>query len=142
MKFQNKLLLITICFFVFLISPITINAAPVSTVTSSQGNNSAQGNCGENQVNTAIGCISTEPTGANGFINQILRLAIGMSGGLALLMLLYGTFIVTTSAGIPDKLKEGQEIITSAISGLLFIIFSVALLQFIGITILELPGFK
>ena len=54
--------------------------------------------------------------------------------------MLYGVFIVTTSAGIPDKLKEGSEIITSAIAGLIFVLLSVFLLNLIGINILGLPG--
>jgi hypothetical protein len=89
---------------------------------------------------TAIGCISTSADGSGGFFEAILRLFVGLGGGLALILMLYGVFIVTTSAGIPDKLKEGSEIITSAIAGLIFILLSVFLLNLIGINILGLPG--
>ena len=89
-------------------------------------------------IMTAIGCINTADT--NSFIASILRVATGIGGGLALAMILYGVFIVTTSAGIPDKLKAGSEIITSAIIGLIFILLSVVLLNIIGINILGLPG--
>ena len=97
--------------------------------------------CGAGEVNTALGCISTkaEP-GTGSFFESILRVAIGLGGGLALVLMLYGVFVVTTSAGIPDKLKEGSEVITSAITGLIFIILSVFLLNLIGINILGLPG--
>lgn len=98
--------------------------------------------CGAFQVNTAIGCISTEVTGAGSFFEDVIQIIVGIGGGLALLLMLYGIFIVTTSAGIPDKLKEGKEIITSAISGLIFIILSVFLLNFIGINILGIPGLQ
>lgn len=95
----------------------------------------------ESGINTAIGCISTsvDATG-NSFFGSIIKIAVSLGGGLALVLMLYGVFIITTSAGIPDKLKEGQEIITSAISGLIFIILSVFLLNFIGINILGIPG--
>ncbi len=95
---------------------------------------------GQDQVETAIGCISTKADGANSFFNSIIKIAVGLGGGLALILMLYGVFIVTTSAGIPDKLKSGSEIITSAIAGLIFILLSVFLLNLIGINILGLPG--
>ena len=91
-------------------------------------------------INTALGCISTDIQ-SGGFVGSILELAIGLGGGIALLLILYGTFIVTTSAGNPDKLNQGKEIIGSAISGLLFIILSIVLLNLIGVKILAIPGF-
>jgi len=94
-------------------------------------------------VDTALGCISTSvETGSNSFFTSVIKIAVGLGGGLALILMLFGVFIITTSAGIPDKLKEGQEIITSAISGLIFIILSVFLLRLIGVDILGLPGLK
>ena len=46
-----------------------------------------------------------------------------------------------TSQGNPETVKKGQDQFSSAVIGLLFIIFSVLLLQFIGVDILSLPGF-
>lgn len=100
-----------------------------------------KGNCGAEEIDTAIGCISTSVDGGtNSFFGSVIKIAVGLGGGLALILMLYGVFIVTTSAGMPDKLKEGQEVITSAISGLIFIILSVFLLNLIGINILGIPG--
>lgn len=102
---------------------------------------SPKGNCpNDYEVETAIGCVSTKADASGGFFQSILQIFVGMGGGLALILMLYGVFIVTTSAGIPDKLKEGSEIITSAIAGLIFILLSVVLLNLIGINILGLPG--
>ena len=95
---------------------------------------------GEVGVSTALGCISTDVE-SGGFINTLLQLAIGLGGMIALLLILGGVFIITTSAGIPEKLNQGKELITSAISGLLFIILSIVLLNLIGIKILAIPGF-
>ena len=89
-------------------------------------------------INTALGCIKVGS--GNDLITTILRLATGVGGGLALALILYGVFIVTTSAGSPDKLKAGSEIITSAIIGLIFILLSVFLVNLIGINILGIPG--
>lgn len=90
-------------------------------------------------INTALGCIDTDMS-SGGFIKSILTLAVGLGGGIALLMMLYGTFIVTTSAGIPDKLNQGKEIITSAATGLIFIILSIVLMNLIGVSVLGIPG--
>ena len=110
--------------------PLPTHAAP----------NKPEGACGEGFVNTALGCISTD-VDDGGFINSILQLAIGLGGIIALLLILGGVFIITTSAGNPDKLNQGKELITSAVSGLLFIILSIFLLNLIGVQILSIPGF-
>jgi hypothetical protein len=86
---------------------------------------------------TGIGCISTDP---KDFAVQFLQLAIGIAGGIALLLMVYGSFLVSTSAGDPKKSEEGKEIITGTIAGLLFIIFSAILLRLIGVEILSIPG--
>ncbi len=90
-------------------------------------------------VNTALGCFSFDAE-SGGFVRSLLGILIGLGGGIALLIILYGVFIVTTSAGIPDKLKEGKELISSAIAGLVFIILSIFLMYLIGVKILALPG--
>lgn len=87
---------------------------------------------------TAFGCLETTP---QGFINWLLPATIGIAGGIAFLLMLWGAFNVVTSTGNPDKLNNGKEIIASAIAGLLMILFSVFLLKLIGVDILGIPGF-
>lgn len=88
---------------------------------------------------TALGCIPTDPTG---FVKTFLRIAISVGGGIAFLMIIYGGFLCMTSAGNPEKAQNCREIITSAIAGLLLIIFSAIILRIIGVDILGgLPGF-
>lgn len=94
-----------------------------------------------NTINTALGCISYDAVNG-GFVSNLLQIIIGLGGGVGLVLILYGVFIVTTSAGIPDKLKQGQEIISSAVAGLLFIILSIFLMNLIGIKIFALPGLQ
>lgn len=88
---------------------------------------------------TAIGCIPATP---NGFVQRILPFAIGIGGGIAFLLMLFGGLQIMTSAGNPEKLNAGRELVTSAIVGLLLIIFSVFLLKLIGADILGIPGFS
>lgn len=90
-------------------------------------------------IDTAIGCL---PTNVNDFVKDIIqKRAIPLGAGFAFLLMLYGAFTLITSAGNPESTKKGQEIITSAIVGLLFIIFSVFLLKVIGVDILQLDKF-
>ena len=118
--------------------PPTCHAAPASASTSSLSPfcNPSDPNSG---VNTAIGCVPTDPSA---FIAYLLRFAIGVAGGIAFLLILFGGFQMMTSAGNPERLNAGKELISSAITGLLLIIFSVFLLKVVGVDILGIPGFR
>ena len=87
---------------------------------------------------TSIGCIPTEP---KAFISKFLNFGIGIAGGISFLLILFGGFSILTSAGNPERLNAGRELLTSAIAGLLLVIFSLFLLQLIGYRILSIPGF-
>jgi len=87
---------------------------------------------------TAIGCIPREP---EKIVSVFLRFGLGMGGGVALLMILGAGFILSVSQGDPKQTDTAKQWLTSAIAGLLFIIFSVTILQFIGYNIFQIPGF-
>ncbi len=90
-------------------------------------------------VYTAVGCVPTDPAI---FINNLLRVAIGAGGGIALLLMVRGVFEIMGSAGNQEAVHKGRDQLISAGIGLLFIIFAVLLLKFIGINILQIPGFS
>lgn len=94
---------------------------------------------GTNGIQTAIGCIHTAPVA---LVKDLLIFTTAIGGGLAFLMMLLGAFQMLTSAGNPDSLNAGRERLTSAVIGLLFIIFSILLLRIIGFDILKLEGFN
>lgn len=89
---------------------------------------------GQTGIDTAIGCIPVTDT--NAFIGFILRWAIGIGGGIAFLLIIYAAFMIMSSRGNPERLKAGQELLTSAIAGLIMLIFSVFILRVIGVDIL------
>lgn len=105
---------------------------------SSNGQPGTAINAEDTGVMTAIGCVPTHPTI---LIQKSLRIFVGLGGGVALLLMLYATFQMITSQGNPEALKKANDQLTNAVIGLLFIIFSVLLLQIIGVDILQLPGF-
>ena len=94
---------------------------------------------GSNGVATGLGCIPTDPAE---LVKWILCNAILMGGGIAFLLCLWGGISIILAGGNPEKINEGKEIITSALSGLLFIVLSLFILRLIGVDILQLPGFS
>ena len=88
---------------------------------------------------TAIGCLTSD---ANGFFQPLLKIGIGIAGGLAFLIILFGGFQVLTSAGNPEQLNAGKELIGSAIAGLLLVAFSVFILKLLSVNIFGIPGFE
>jgi len=89
-------------------------------------------------VETAIGAINTNATG---FIKSIFSLILGLSGGIALLLIIFSGYKLMAARGNPEALTEARDQLISAIIGLLFIIFSLVILQIIGVDILKIPGF-
>lgn len=86
---------------------------------------------------TGIGCIKTDIVG---FTGSIIGVGMGVGGAATLLCIIYAAFILQTSRGNPEKIKKAQESLRACISGLLLIIFSIFILQLIGVTILQIPG--
>jgi hypothetical protein len=93
---------------------------------------------GQQGINTAIGCI---PVGdQNTFLAFVLRWALGIAGGVAFILIVYGGFLYMTSGGDKQKVQAAKELLTAAVSGLLLLIFSVFLLDLLGVRILQIPG--
>lgn len=90
-------------------------------------------------VDTAIGKISTEP---QAFVRFIFSMVLGLAGGIALILIILSGYRFMTSGGNPEATKAAVEQLTSAIIGLLFIIFAFVILQIVGVDILRIPGFN
>jgi len=120
--------------------PVTETTSPCDflTVADKGKCNSCMGGNKE-AVWTAFGCL---PTDSGKFVETLLKFGSGIAGGIAFLLIVIGGFQIVMSAGNPEKLNEGKELVTSAIVGLLFIIFSIFLLRLIGVDILSIPGFE
>ena len=88
-------------------------------------------------IQTALGCIPTDP---QQFISLFFKWAVGLAGGIAFILMLFAAFKILMSTGNPETLKAAQEQLTSAIIGLLFIIFSVFLLRIIGLPIMNISS--
>lgn len=89
-------------------------------------------------IDTAIGEINTDP---QGFVRSIFSLVLGLAGGIALILVIISGYRMMASQGNPEKIAEARQQLTSAVVGLLFIIFSFVILQVIGVDVLHIPGF-
>lgn len=91
---------------------------------------------GKSGIRTALGCLITGD--AKTFVGQILTWAVGIAGAVAFLVLVYAGFMIVTASGDPKRVKAGQELIGAALGGLVLIVLSLVLLNFLGVKILNL----
>ncbi|MDQ5900801.1 MAG: hypothetical protein QG600_379 [Patescibacteria group bacterium] len=90
-------------------------------------------------VNTALGILKID---AASIIPTLFTLLLSISGVIILIIIVRSAYLLITSQGNPEKVKEAQEKITSAIVGFLFLLFSLIILETIGVDILKIPGFN
>jgi len=90
-------------------------------------------------VLSAFGAI---PTDAPGLISKLLQIMLAISGVVALIFIIVSGYRFMLSQGNPEAVQEARESLTSAIVGLLFIIFALVILQLITVNILHIPGFN
>ncbi|MBP8591044.1 hypothetical protein KBI33_01060 [Candidatus Shapirobacteria bacterium] len=88
---------------------------------------------------TAFGCIPTDPMN---LVKWLFPYLLGF-GGLAVFgLIVFSGIQIIISSGDPQKIQGAKETITSAITGLIFVILSLFLLRLIGVDILGLPGLE
>jgi hypothetical protein len=96
-------------------------------------------NCTGDEISSAIGCIPLATTTA--FASFWLRWSLGVGGGVSLLLVIYAGFLYMSSKGDPEKIQEAKGFITAALGGITVLIFSVFILELLGVRILQIPGF-
>lgn len=96
----------------------------------------ANGNEKPSKYYTLAGCLDAE---SGPLVQRILTIVMGVSGGLAFLSVLYGSGLILTSSGDPQKIKNGKDTITSSLLGILLIVFSIFILKIVGYDILKIP---
>ena len=96
------------------------------------------GDSGCSHIKTVFGFVSTS---ADDFTRWLLGFVLSISGGIVILIIIISGYRLMTSAGDPEKIKNARDQLTAAIVGLLFIIFSLVILELITRDILGLPGF-
>ncbi len=92
------------------------------------------GQCGT--VFSGLGVsLSTDPLK---LIPQIIEVILAIAGAIVIILIIRAGYKLMFSQGNPEKVQEAKDELTSAIVGLLFIIFSFVLLQFITNDLLKI----
>lgn len=116
-------------------SPLA-NVSPLPPPNPCPNNVDVNGGC--KSVNTALGPWNADPSG---FVTSLFGYLLGLTGGIAVLIIVISGYKIMASKGDPEKVAGARETLTAAIVGLLFLIFSFVILQIIGVDILHIPGF-
>lgn len=95
--------------------------------------------CALNEIATDFGCFPNDPVG---FAQKFYGVGLGFIGGIALLALIYGGYIIMTSRGDPQRVNNGKSYIYYAIAGLMLAIFGFVFIQVVMVDILHVPGFS
>ncbi len=70
-------------------------------------------------------------SGINTVIGRVINAVLGITGSVALFMFVYGGFMLMTAAGQDPKIQAGKKIITWAIIGIMVILGSYVIVNFI-----------
>lgn len=84
-------------------------------------------------IYTAIGCVDPTPVG---IITGLVRITLGVVGGIALLQLIYVGIMY--QLGDEAKIKEARSRLIATITGVAVLIFSILILRIIGVNILDI----
>jgi len=92
-------------------------------------------------INSALGCIDYKTAQ---FVSSTLKWSMGVGGGIAFLVIVWGSVLIITGGHDPKKIQAGQEMITAAISGIIMIIICLLLINYLGDKVLNLGpiGFR
>ncbi len=93
--------------------------------------------CASSEVLTDLGCIPSDPVG---FVGKFYGIGLSIIGGVAVLFIIYGGYLILTSKGNPTQLAQGKSTVMYAIVGLLLAIFGFVITQIITVNVLQLPG--
>ncbi len=66
---------------------------------------------------------------------RILQVVFGILGGIAVIMIVFGGFMYTTSAGDAGKVKNAKNTILYAVVGLIVAIFATAIVSFVATSV-------
>lgn len=118
----------------FIIAVLSVFVQPVMAVSASPSP------CPSGKVCTDLGEVSTQSPFE--FVSNIYGMGLGLIGGIALLAIIYGGYLILSSQGEPRKIQDGKQYIFYAIVGMFMAFAGFAIYGIIGGDVLKIPGFK
>lgn len=149
MQHLNKIIIIlglslTLCFSSFLVNPVQAQTTAPSNTAAPVSPTCKLSDVGEENKSWVLpDCVYFEGTSQEKEcgcrnINVLIQLMIKVAnkvlmvvGGVALLMFIYGGFIILTAAGSSEGIKKGKQALTAAAIGLIIIFSAQMLLSFL-----------
>lgn len=93
-------------------------------------------NCvGKGGIWIAIGCVDPTPVG---IMTRLVQTGIGVMGGVALLQIMYAGLMYQT--GNKEKIAKARSQIDATLIGLAVLVFSILILEVIGVNILDVTS--
>ena len=90
-------------------------------------------------IETDLGCVPQDPAG---FTSSLYGFGLALIGGVALLSIIYGAYLVLSSGGDPAQLKKGKSYIVYAILGVLLGLAGFAFYNIVTVDVIRIPGFS
>lgn len=97
-----------------------------------------QVNAQQDCIKSDVGCI---PTDVGVFVETYYRWGLGLVGGLSLIFIIIGGYLIMTSRGNPQQLNNGKSYLFYAVIGLALAIFGFLFIEVIAKDFLQLPEF-
>jgi hypothetical protein len=94
--------------------------------------------CNSNEFQTDIGCIPNKPLD---FAAKIYSIGLGFIGAVALLLIIYGGYLILASRGDQLQLQKGRSYVVSAIIGIVMAVAGYSIYQIIAVDVIKIPGF-
>lgn len=91
-----------------------------------------------NQISTSLGCVPNDPLL---FVQKFYGVGISLIGGICILFIMYGGYLLTTSKGNITQVQKGKEYIFYAIFGTVLAILGFVFMEFIAVSLFHIPGF-
>lgn len=89
-------------------------------------------------IPTDLGCV---PSDVPSFVAKYYQYGLGIIGGVTVLFIILGSYIILTSRGNPQQLNNGKAYIAYALTGLILAIFGYLFVEVIARDLLRIPGF-
>lgn len=129
-----KPIIVAFLFVVFLLTPVFVTQAQLTTCTGSLGTciltnaSLAGGFLGDPNVNFPI------------FVGNLIKFALTLLGTLFLILILYGGFMRMTAGGNTDKVSKSNSILKNSVIGLIIVIVSYAITITVFTVIISATG--
>lgn len=99
-----------------------VQAGPSTASTSTSSTSKFPSTTIENPLSTSD---------VTGLVTNFLQWLLGIAGGVALLMLIYGGVVMVTSTGDQQKMESGKRIVTWTLFGLLIVLASFSIIKIV-----------